>query len=75
MAAKFPAVGQFAFKGNVRRAVNKINTGTTAILKFLESHPGWPVQLLTNREVITLLALSGSLEAKSRQRVPPPRPV
>jgi hypothetical protein len=74
MAVRPPPVGQLAFKGNVIRGINKILDGTASIAKFLQQHPGWPVQLLTQQQVRSLNSIAVTLNAQKRARVPAPPP-
>jgi len=72
MAAKLPTVGQLAFRGNVRRAVKKISDGTNTLHNFMIQLPQWPVRILTEREIQTLLGIAFKLNQSLTERVPRP---
>lgn len=72
MAVKKPGVGQLAYRGNVRAALDKFSKSITSMITWQNQHPDWPVQLWTARQLQTLLGLQSSAEAARVARVPAP---
>jgi hypothetical protein len=72
MAVKVPTVGQLAFRGNVRRAIQKFGEAAASLAAFQAHHPQWPVQLLSIRQLNLLAGLVSSLDQARILRVPAP---
>jgi hypothetical protein len=74
MAVKTPSVGQIAFKGNVRRAMQKIISGQRSLAQWILTHQDWPVVVLTGTQQRQLAGIASQLFANLTVRVPPAPP-
>jgi hypothetical protein len=74
MSVRVPSAGQLAFRGNIRRAMNKVIAAQKSITLWIAQHPGWPVQLLSVQQQRNLVALAQYCTTNLILTVPPAKP-
>jgi hypothetical protein len=72
MPGNVPKVGQLAFRGNARRAMNKFTDAAASLELWISQHPLWPVKMFTPQQLVQLQALAAVANANLKYRVPAP---